>query len=209
MRGCYARSGTAKKGVDVIDVGQHLPTLRRLAMASPYWRACIAVGWEREDLLQELALRVHVAQARAPYDPSRGSTGAYLYGVCHRQLRDVYEAAHARSRGGQGLRARRAALARGEDSPLPQRERTAAALRDVADPTDEAPLAQWCVVVHGQVGWLWVVAEEVALWSHGELPSAMLCDEAREVIETWAASHGIEDAQVRRILDDVGVRWKV
>lgn len=45
----------------------------------PLYSACIAAGWEEEDLRQELALRVLDKQGEgSTYDPERAGVGTYL-----------------------------------------------------------------------------------------------------------------------------------
>lgn len=69
----------------------------RIAGAHPEWRTCLAAGWDRDDLQQEVLLRVLERQRCGPngerpssaYDPERSSVAKYLHVLTQSLLRNL------------------------------------------------------------------------------------------------------------------------
>lgn len=70
----------------------------RIAGSHPEWRTCLAAGWDRDDLQQEVLLRVLERQRCGPnggarptsaYDPERSSVAKYLHVLTQSLLRNL------------------------------------------------------------------------------------------------------------------------
>jgi hypothetical protein len=68
---------------EVLDLGARWLDVRRIARTTPQWRWCIAVGWDPDDLTQELYARVLARQGmRGRYNPERACVSKYLHVLC-------------------------------------------------------------------------------------------------------------------------------
>lgn len=87
-----------------LDVGQRWADVVAIARRARAWRACIALGWESEDLEQEVCMRIHRKQngRRGAYDPRRSGIAKYLHVATRSVLLHIIEATEAEFRGGRG-----------------------------------------------------------------------------------------------------------
>lgn len=64
----------------VLDVGARRLDVVHMARSHDVWRTCIALGWDPDDLEQEVLLRAHRRQSMpSRYDPRRAGLGKYLF----------------------------------------------------------------------------------------------------------------------------------
>lgn len=65
---------------ETLDVGARWLDVRRVAKSHPHWRRCLRAGWDADDLVNEVMVRVLARQAMASrYDPRRAGLGKYLW----------------------------------------------------------------------------------------------------------------------------------
>ena len=97
---------------DSLDVGERRADVLAIARTQGLWSAALHLGWEPEDLEQEVLLRIHRRQstARSAYDPQRAGVGKYLWVSTRSVLGHIVEAAEIAPRGGQGGRRSREVL---------------------------------------------------------------------------------------------------
>lgn len=100
-----------------LDVGVRRGDILAIARRQGLWRACLALGWDPEDLEQEVLLRLHRRQStpRSAYDPSRAGLPKYLHVATRSVLSHIQEGEEAESRGGHGGRLAREQLGQIQD----------------------------------------------------------------------------------------------
>jgi hypothetical protein len=63
-----------------LDLRERWLDVRRVARSHPNWRWCIDAGWDPDDLVNEVMLRVLARQSMGSrYDPQRAGLGKYLW----------------------------------------------------------------------------------------------------------------------------------
>lgn len=68
--------------LDTLDLERRYVDCRRLIRAHPAYRGAVAAGYNREDLLQDVFLRLLSKQrGKSRYDPTRASLGKYMFQV--------------------------------------------------------------------------------------------------------------------------------
>lgn len=64
----------------VLDLGERWLDVRRIAKSHPNWRWCLDAGWDAEDLVAEVMVRVLARQSMdSRYDPERAGIAKYLW----------------------------------------------------------------------------------------------------------------------------------
>lgn len=76
----------------VLDLAERADDVRRIARSLPQWRACVAAGWDPDDLESEVLCRVVARQGMGSrYDPARAGVGKYLHLLCGSILSNLRE----------------------------------------------------------------------------------------------------------------------
>ena len=88
-----------------LDLGTRWRDVIRIARRHRSFRALLTLGWDVDDLGQELVCRVLAKQrTRSAYDPTRSGVARYLHLVTGSLLDDLLASATAASRGGHAGR---------------------------------------------------------------------------------------------------------
>lgn len=71
----------------------------KIARSHGLFYRCVLEGWDEDDLIQELLLRIHERQAmRSKYDPTKSAWGTYVYLVTKTVLMNLIEVQRTRNR---------------------------------------------------------------------------------------------------------------
>ena len=82
-----------------LDLAARYTDVRRITRSRPVFEACVDAGWDADDLVAEVALRVHARQSMpSRYDPARGGVPKYLCLMADSILRNLLDQAQRRGR---------------------------------------------------------------------------------------------------------------
>ena len=92
----------SKDRPEVLDVGKRYRDVKRIGRSLPQYRYCLELGWSREELDQQLLVRVHLRQSMpSRYDPTKASVSKYLVVFCRSQLLNLAKIKQRRAKNEQ------------------------------------------------------------------------------------------------------------